>query len=324
MTPSRHASQKRNGSSSSTVTLRSIPIYVSTASALWYHSFRFHILNRCSPLSASSASTSLFLLGVTILLVFVRARRRHGDMEASKGFVGWLLVAEVLLGLLVDSTGAYVFYAGGRDGWVLHPSESYHDWAGRNRFQVNDTIVFRYKKGSDSVLVVTKQDYDACDVSKPIQKLDGGDSAFKIDRSGPLYFISGAPGKCRQGQKLVVVVMAVRQPPSEPSVPSPASPPHIPPSPTPAASPSPSASSPKPSTRPPIPPPSAHAPASPPSTAPAAGSPPPTSSEGGGFAPAPAPSGPAADSTTSSSSLNAFKMPTVPIVLVMLGASFLA
>lgn len=61
-------------------------------------------------------------------------------MEASKGFVGLLLVAEVLLGLLVDSTGAYVFYAGGRDGWVLHPSESYHDWAGRNRFQVNDTI----------------------------------------------------------------------------------------------------------------------------------------------------------------------------------------
>ncbi|XP_065010229.1 early nodulin-like protein 3 [Musa acuminata AAA Group] len=236
-------------------------------------------------------------------------------MEASKGFVGWLLLAEVLLGLLVDSTGAYVFYAGGRDGWVLHPSESYHDWAGRNRFQVNDTIVFRYKKGSDSVLVVTKQDYDACDVSKPIQKLDGGDSVFKIDRSGPFYFISGAPGKCSQGQKLVVVVMAVRQPPSEPSVPSPASPPHIPPSPTPAASPSPSASSPKPSTRPPTPPPSAHAPASPPSTAPAAG----------GFAPAPAPSGPAADSTTSSSSsLNAFKMPTVLTVLVMLGASFLA
>ncbi|XP_065046300.1 early nodulin-like protein 3 [Musa acuminata AAA Group] len=246
-------------------------------------------------------------------------------MEASKGFVGWLLVAEVLLGLLVDSTGAYVFYAGGRDGWVLHPSESYHDWAGRNRFQVNDTIVFRYKKGSDSVLVVTKQDYDQCDVSKPIQKLDGGDSVFKIDRSGPLYFISGAPGKCSQGQKLVVVVMAVRQPPSEPSVPSPASPPHIPPSPspTPAASPSPSASSPKPSTRPPTPPPSAHPPASPPSTAPAAGSPPPTSSESGGFAPAPAPSGPAADSTSSSSS-NAFKMPTVLIVLVMLGASFLA
>ncbi|CAL9121986.1 unnamed protein product [Musa textilis] len=147
-------------------------------------------------------------------------------MEASKGFVGLLLVAGVLMGLLVDSTGAYVFYAGGRDGWVLHPSERYRDWAGRNRFQVNDTIVFRYKKGSDSVLVVTKQDYDACDVSKPIQKLDGGDSVFKIDRSGPFYFISGAPGKCRQGQKLVVVVMAVRQPPSEPPVPSPASPPH--------------------------------------------------------------------------------------------------
>ncbi|CAL9135074.1 unnamed protein product, partial [Musa textilis] len=121
-------------------------------------------------------------------------------MEASKGLAALLLVAGVTMALM-DSAGAYVFYAGGKDGWVQHPSESYGDWAERNRFQVADTIVFKYKKGEDSVLVVGKQDYDACDVSKPIQKLDGGDSVFKFDRSGPFFFISGAPGNCQQGSE---------------------------------------------------------------------------------------------------------------------------
>jgi hypothetical protein len=51
-----------------------------------------------------------------------------------------LLVAVVGLAAAVFSSEAYVFYPGGRDGWVLDPTESYNHWAGRNRFQVNDTI----------------------------------------------------------------------------------------------------------------------------------------------------------------------------------------
>ncbi|CAL9772688.1 unnamed protein product, partial [Musa acuminata subsp. burmannicoides] len=157
---------------------------------------------------------------------------------------------------LMDSTGAYIFYARGRDGWVLHPSESYGDWAKRNRFQVADTIgifawccaMFKYKKGEDSVLVVSKQDYDAYDVSKPIQKLDGGDSVFKFDRSGPFYFISGTPGNFQRGQKLVVVVMAVRHRPPI------SSPPSLPLSPPPVSSPA-SSPSPAPVSHSPAPPP---------------------------------------------------------------------
>lgn len=91
--------------------------------------------------------------------------------------------------------------------------------------------VFRYKKGTDSVLVVTKQDYDACNGGNPIQKLEGGDSEFKLDRSGPFFFISGTPGNCQKGQKLQVVVLAVRNEKPGPSPPAP--PPAIPPSPLP-------------------------------------------------------------------------------------------
>jgi hypothetical protein len=51
----------------------------------------------------------------------------------------WLVIV-VGLAAVVSSSEAHVFYAGGHDGWVLSPTESYNHWAGRNRFQVNDTI----------------------------------------------------------------------------------------------------------------------------------------------------------------------------------------
>ncbi|MQL70606.1 hypothetical protein Taro_002923 [Colocasia esculenta] len=70
--------------------------------------------------------------------------------------------------------------------------------------------MFRYKNGEDSVLVVTDPAYSACDTSNPIRQLDGGDSVFQFDRSGPFYFFSGVPKRCQAGQKLVVVVLSPR------------------------------------------------------------------------------------------------------------------
>jgi hypothetical protein len=70
--------------------------------------------------------------------------------------------------------------------------------------------VFKYKKGSDSVLVVTKDHYNSCNTTTPIQSLTDGESVFKFDRSGPFYFISGNGDNCRKGQKLIIIVLAVR------------------------------------------------------------------------------------------------------------------
>lgn len=38
------------------------------------------------------------------------------------------------------SSHAYQLIVGGKDGWVINPSENYNHWAGRLRFQVNDTL----------------------------------------------------------------------------------------------------------------------------------------------------------------------------------------
>lgn len=191
-----------------------------------------------------------------------------------------------LFSCLVCSSYSYQFVVGGKDGWVVKPSENYNQWAGRMRFQVNDTLLFKYKSGADSVVVVNKDDYDKCNSANPITKLDDGNSIFKLDRSGPFYFISGNKPNCDQGQKLIVVVLAIRTPPSPPSPPlvsSPtASPPQgsspsiSPPVPEPAASPafspSPSTGATAPATSPPSPSPGSVSPS------PAGASPEPSSS----------------------------------------------
>ncbi|XP_058218497.1 early nodulin-like protein 3 [Rhododendron vialii] len=127
-------------------------------------------------------------------------------MEFQREMMGFVLVLVCFLG----SSQAYTFHVGGKDGWALKPSEGYSHWAQRNRFQVNDTLIFKYNKGSDSVLIVKKNDYYNCNKAKPIQSLSGGDSVYKIDRSGPIFFISGEAENCNKGQKLEIIVLAVR------------------------------------------------------------------------------------------------------------------
>ncbi|EYU28256.1 hypothetical protein MIMGU_mgv1a0192242mg, partial [Erythranthe guttata] len=84
---------------------------------------------------------------------------------------------------------ALKFYVGGDDGWTLKPSENYIQWAERYRFRVNDEIVFKYKRGHDSVLVVSENDYSKCNKENPIKILKNGDSKFKFEKSGPFFFI---------------------------------------------------------------------------------------------------------------------------------------
>nr|XP_043621761.1 early nodulin-like protein 2 [Erigeron canadensis] len=112
---------------------------------------------------------------------------------------------------LLCSSHAYNFKIGGKDGWTLHPSESYNQWSGRMRFLINDTLHFKYNSGSDSVLVVNKGDYDSCNTNNPITTLTGGDSFINLNRSGPFYFISGNKTNCDQGQKLIVVVLSPKK-----------------------------------------------------------------------------------------------------------------
>ncbi|KAK8955392.1 Early nodulin-like protein 1 [Platanthera guangdongensis] len=122
-----------------------------------------------------------------------------------------LFHAVVFMSTLISSSLAYEFYVGDKDGWVQKPCETFNHWAEKQRFQIKDKLVFKYK--NDSVLLVKKQSYDSCNITEPVKKLKdcgGGESEFRFKRAGPFYFISGETGHCKNGQKLVVVVMADR------------------------------------------------------------------------------------------------------------------
>ncbi|RDX60099.1 Early nodulin-like protein 2, partial [Mucuna pruriens] len=139
--------------------------------------------------------------------------------------MAWIGLFILIISMFLVSVTAREFLVGGKDGWVVKPAQDYSNWATKNRFQVNDTLReegfvlilglhadFKYNKESDSVVVVKKEDFDSCNANNPIQKLDDGDSIYQLPNSGLYYFISGNPDNCKNGQKLIVLVMAVRRP----------------------------------------------------------------------------------------------------------------
>ncbi|CAN6850580.1 hypothetical protein YC2023_015398 [Brassica napus] len=121
---------------------------------------------------------------------------------------------------LFSVADAHKFQVGGKGDWVEKPHEGYNSWAESKRFKVHDTLHFKYAKGSNSVQVVAKADYDACNVNNPIEKFDNGDTEIALNRSGPFYFISGNQEHCTKGQKLIVFVLAIRNQPKVPISPA--------------------------------------------------------------------------------------------------------
>ncbi|KAL2935510.1 Early nodulin-like protein 1 [Bienertia sinuspersici] len=101
-------------------------------------------------------------------------------------------------------------------GWGVPPAKDpqvYNQWAQKNRFKVNDTLHFKYKK--DSVMLVTDPEYDKCRSTQPLYFANNGDTSFVLDRPGLFYFISGVSGHCERGQKMIVKVLDIESPPAQ-------------------------------------------------------------------------------------------------------------
>ena len=63
---------------------------------------------------------------------------------------------------------------------------------------------FKYAN-DDSVLVVNRLAFDACNASAPLAAFAGGATEFRLHRPGFVCFISGEPGHCEEeGQRLIV------------------------------------------------------------------------------------------------------------------------
>ncbi|KAL6909641.1 hypothetical protein ACP4OV_001300 [Aristida adscensionis] len=112
--------------------------------------------------------------------------------------------------VFMPASAQQVYIVGGElRGWrkPIANAESYNHWAARNRYHVGDFLEFRYEK-NDSVMVVSREDYKICSTKKPAERFDGGETRYRLGRSGFVYFISGAPGHCGAGQRMTTRVMA--------------------------------------------------------------------------------------------------------------------
>ncbi|KAK3123148.1 hypothetical protein QOZ80_8AG0624770 [Eleusine coracana subsp. coracana] len=145
-----------------------------------------------------------------------------------------LVCASVLLAAAASSQAKNDVVVGGHDhGWkVPVQPNGLNLWSSIHRFQIGDNLVFKYDDASDSVLEVTRDDYNRCSTASPLatHKAAGagsGQVAVPLPRSGPFYFISGKPGSCQMGERVVVVVMSDKHshrgffaPASAPSMPA--------------------------------------------------------------------------------------------------------
>ncbi|XP_014493439.1 early nodulin-like protein 3 [Vigna radiata var. radiata] len=123
------------------------------------------------------------------------------------------LVGCLCLLLMVQKGASYDFVVGGQKGWSVPNDPSFNpfnQWAEKNRFQVGDSLVFNYQSGQDSVLYVKSEDYASCNTDSPYSKFSDGHTVFKLDKSGPHFFISGSKDKCLKNEKLTVIVLAER------------------------------------------------------------------------------------------------------------------
>ncbi|XP_010417139.1 PREDICTED: early nodulin-like protein 3 [Camelina sativa] len=133
---------------------------------------------------------------------------------------------------------------GSLDAWKVPESTNHtlNDWAETVRFQVGDYLLFKYDAKIDSVLQVTKENYEKCNMDKPLKEHKDGYTTVKLDVSGPYFFISGAlTSNCAKGEKLTVVVQSPNHPPTPKQGPGAVTPTLSPkPSTSPAAPPTPS------------------------------------------------------------------------------------
>ncbi|KAB5514675.1 hypothetical protein DKX38_028581 [Salix brachista] len=203
-------------------------------------------------------------------------------LSMARGY-GMALLAAISVAYLIHSSSAQTTYTvGNTTGWIIPQTDPalYSTWAANKTFKVGDILVFNFGSNSHDVATVTKENYDACNITSPLSLLSTPPVIITINASGEHYYFCSFPGHCSAGQKLMINVSdASSSPAPQPSAtpaPQPSTPPSSSPSPasTPAPATSPPASTPAPATSPPA---STPAPPTSPASTPAPATSPPAS-----------------------------------------------
>ncbi|KAK8686096.1 hypothetical protein V6N13_125123 [Hibiscus sabdariffa] len=116
-----------------------------------------------------------------------------------------------LLLLLQTQVLCYQYKVGDLDAWGIPTSANpqvYAKWSKLHSFKLGDSLLFLYPPSQDSVIQVTEQSYNTCNLKDPILYMNNGNSLFNITKPGEYFFTSGEPGHCEKKQKLYVAVLS--------------------------------------------------------------------------------------------------------------------
>ncbi|MQL88725.1 hypothetical protein Taro_021295 [Colocasia esculenta] len=118
-----------------------------------------------------------------------------------------LALALVMAPLMPGSAGAEPAHhvVGGDRGWDV--ASNIPQWSLGKVFKVGDCIWFAYSAGLESIVELgSKEEFDACDLSNPIEMYTDGINDVLLESEGARYFASGRLESCRHGLKLHVAV----------------------------------------------------------------------------------------------------------------------
>ncbi|XP_009364056.2 mavicyanin-like [Pyrus x bretschneideri] len=131
------------------------------------------------------------------------------------GNVMVLAIAVVAVSTILHTTEAAEYVVGDDLGWTVPPggAASYASWAAKYRFVVNDILYFNFTEGEHTVALVTKENYEICNTTDPLFKLDGP-SGLQFLSSDTFYFTCTFTGHCAGGQKVEVYIASSASTPS--------------------------------------------------------------------------------------------------------------
>ncbi|KAL6579207.1 hypothetical protein OROMI_009423 [Orobanche minor] len=89
---------------------------------------------------------------------------------------------------------------------ISSDSRIYVNWSKNHNLHNGDSLFFLYPPSQDSVIQVTRESYNSCNLKDPILYMNNGNSLFNITRPGDYYFTSGVEGHCKKSQKLHIFV----------------------------------------------------------------------------------------------------------------------
>lgn len=70
-----------------------------------------------------------------------------------------------------------------------------------------EVAVFPYRPGNDNLVLVNKEDFEACTQKHVITTINNGPAILYLPKNGDYYYCSGVRKHCEAGQKLHITVV---------------------------------------------------------------------------------------------------------------------